>query len=170
MPLSRSSANSRTPGSRPRSDRGLLNAVRFAAVMVTAVAMSAGFAHLYELPNKIGLSQNDYRIVQQNYRGWHYLGFAVVGALILLLLLAFLERKRPAGCILALFAGLCIAVDLIVFFAYTFPANQATSNWTTMPENWEALRRQWEYSHAAGAGLYFLALASLTLSLLVNRE
>jgi hypothetical protein len=38
-----------------------------------------------------------------------------------------------------------------------------------LPENWQELRRQWEYSHATGAGLYFIALITLTLSLLVER-
>ena len=39
-----------------------------------------------------------------------------------------------------------------------FPANQATANWTQTPENWEALRRQWEYGHAVTALLVFVAL------------
>jgi hypothetical protein len=42
--------------------------------------------------------------------------------------------------------------------------------WTTLPANWETLRRQWEYSHAVGASLYFVALSALTLSLLVGRD
>jgi hypothetical protein len=50
----------------------------------------------------------------------------------------------------------------VVFFAFTFPANTATVNWTVVPENWAALRRQWEYAHAAEAFLYFAALLLLT--------
>ena len=51
-----------------------------------------------------------------------------------------------------------------MFFAWVFPANQATSNWTVKPDNWEGLRRQWEYGHAAVALLVGLALASVTLA------
>lgn len=47
-----------------------LNVLRFASVMLTAVAMASGFAHLLELPNKIGLPREDYLTVQQIYRGW----------------------------------------------------------------------------------------------------
>jgi hypothetical protein len=71
---------------------------------------------------------------------------------------------------LTLGATLCIGLTLVVFFLFTYPANQQTHNWTMLPDNWEALRRQWEYSHAAGAGLYFVALINLTLSLLVGRN
>jgi len=38
-------------------------------ILFTAVAMAAGFAHLFELPNKIHLSRKDYLTVQQIYRG-----------------------------------------------------------------------------------------------------
>jgi len=67
---------------------------------------------------------------------------------------------------LTLTATLSIALSLLVFFVLTYPTNQATDNWTNLPENWEELRRQWEYSHAVGAGLYFIALTALTLSLI----
>jgi hypothetical protein len=62
------------------------------------------------------------------------------------------------------------ALSLIVFFTFTYPANQQTVNWTVLPDNWQQLRRHWEYSHAIGAGLYFVAFISLLLSLLVGRE
>ena len=71
---------------------------------------------------------------------------------------------------MALGAGLLVALSLAVFFAWTFPANLATENWTRMPEDWEALRRRWEYSHAANAGLLFLALCSVVLSVLDSGE
>lgn len=65
-----------------------LNVLRFASVMLTAVAMVAGFAHLLELPNKIGLSRDDSLRVQQIYRGWALLGIVVTGALVCTVVLA----------------------------------------------------------------------------------
>jgi hypothetical protein len=144
--------------------------LRFLAVMFTAVAMAAGFAHLLELPNKMPLSRADYLTVQQIYRGWALLGVAVIGALVTSGLAALQVRARPRAFYLTLGATACIALSLIIFFMFTYPANQQTQNWTALPENWESLRRQWAYSHAAGAGLYFLALSALTLSLLVDRS
>jgi len=138
--------------------------------MLTAVAMAAAFAHLLELPNKIGLSREAYLTVQQIYRGWALLGIVVVGALVSTTALALQVRGTPAEFYLTVAAALCIALSLLVFFVFTFPTNRQTSNWTVLPENWQELRRRWEYSHAVGAGLYFLALSLLTLSLLVGRK
>jgi hypothetical protein len=55
-----------------------------------------------------------------------------------------------------------------LFWAYTYPANVATVNWTVQTENWERLRRQWEYSHLAGAGLQLLAIMSLVIAVLAR--
>lgn len=147
-----------------------LNVLRFVSVLLTAVAMAGGFAHLLELPNKIALSREDYLTVQKIYQGWALLGIAVVGALVSTTVLAVQVRRTPTEFYLTLAAALCIALSLIVFFVLTFPANRQTANWTVLPENWQELRRRWEYSHAVGAGLYLLALSLLTLSLLVGRR
>lgn len=40
------------------------------------------------------------------------------------------------------------------------------SGLTVLPEGWETLRYQWEYSHAASAILNFVALFTLLLSVL----
>jgi hypothetical protein len=54
--------------------------------------------------------------------------------------------------------------------SFTFPANQQTNNWTFLSAHWLELRRQWEYSHAASAILYLMALLALILSVLTHRE
>ena len=144
----------------------LTRIVQFVAVLLVAIAMAAGWAHLLELPNKIALSRDDYLTVQQIYRGWALLGFIVIGALVSTAALAWLQRGSGAAFLFALAAAGCVALSLVVFFSFTFPANQATANWTVLPAGWEALRRDWEYSHAAGAILYFVALASLVASLI----
>jgi len=61
-------------------------------------------------------------------------------------------------------AGLVAAQ--VVFWVWTFPANQATGNWTQQPANWEALRTQWEYSHLAGAAFQTLAMVALITAVL----
>jgi hypothetical protein len=147
-----------------------LRTLRLIAVLSTAVAMAAGFAHLLELPSKMLLSREEYLTVQQIYRGWALLGVVVVGALVTSSIVASRVRDRPAEFYLTLTAAVCTALSLAIFFLFTYPSNRQTRNWTTLPDNWETLRRQWEYSHAVGAGLYFVALSALTLSLLVRRD
>jgi len=122
------------------------------------------------LPNKIDLAQDQYFITQHIYRGWALAGIVLIAALAANLALAILQRGNTSAFVLALAAALCVAATLVIFFIWTFPANQATSNWTTEPANWEVLRRQWEFSHAVNAVVMFAALCLATLSVLVARD
>ena len=148
---------------------GLL-VVRFLTLVLTAMALGAALAHLLALPNKIHLSREDYLVAQQIYRGWALLGIADIGALLATFVLTVLLRREPRSFVGAMVALVCIAAALVVFFTFTYPANQQTSNWTVLPADWERLRRQWEYSHAAGACLYLAAFVSLVISVLVKCE
>ena len=127
-------------------------------------------AHVLELPNKINLAREDYLTVQQIYRGWAFLGFVVAGALLSTLALALTVRKERKAFLFAVIALLCIAGTQVVFWTYTYPANQATHNWTMLPANWVELRRQWEYSHATSAVLNLVALVTLIVSVLARQE
>lgn len=141
-----------------------------AAVVLTALALVPGGAHLFALPNKIALPEQQYFVVQSIYRGWALLGaviFAAIGANLLAALM--LWRRRQAWWS-SLAAGLLLVIMLLVFFSWTYPANQATQNWTVVEANWQALRMQWELSHAVSAALTFAALCCATLSLAVDRS
>ena len=145
-----------------------LRAVQFVALILTALAMVPVGAHLFALINKIGLAQEQYFVVQNIYRGWAFFGVVLIGAIIANLVLALLLYGRGTPFALALLACFCLAFTLVVFFTWTFPANQATSNWTTIPPHWEELRQHWEYSHAFNALVTFAAFCSLALSVLTT--
>ena len=145
-----------------------LKTARFLALLLAALALAPAMAHLLELPNKIDLPREDYLTVQQVYRGWALLGVVVVGALLSSLVLAIMVRTRRGVFALTLFAFLCIVGTQIMFWTFTFPANQATDNWALLPANWQQLRTQLEYSHAASAVLNLIALIALILSVLVD--
>ena len=147
-----------------------LKVVQFLALALTALALVPSGAHLFALLNKIGLDAEQYFIVQSIYRGWSLFGIALIGALIANLALALFLRGRGTPFVLALFAFLCIGLTLVVFFIWTYAANQATNNWTMIPDNWEQLRREWEYSHAANAVVTFAAFCAVALSSLMTRE
>jgi hypothetical protein len=138
--------------------------LQFCALILTAMALVPAGAHLFELPNKIGLDQSAYFTVQGIYRGWALFGIALFGALLAngVLALVVALRRRPYA--LPLTAFLLVAATLAIFFTWTFPANQATSNWTLPAANWQELRTQWEYVHAVNAVLTFIALCCLTWS------
>ena len=147
-----------------------LKTVRFVSLFFTALALAPAMAHLLALPNKINLLREQYLIVQQIYRGWAFLGIIVIAALLSTLVLTITVRNQPKTFALALAAFLCIAGAQALFWTFTYPANQQTDNWTILPEHWPALRKQWEYSHAAGAGLNLVALVALILAVLGKDE
>jgi hypothetical protein len=148
----------------------ILRPLQFLAIVFTALALVPAGAHLFALPNKMALAQEQYFVAQSIYRGWALFGFVLIPAMLLNLGLALLLRGRGTPFSLALAAGVCLALVLAVFFIWTYPANQATENWTTVPVDWEALRLQWEYSHAANALVTFAALCLVTLSVLTARD
>ena len=147
-----------------------LKVVQFISLLFASLSLGPALAHLLELPNKIHLPRDDYFTVQQIYRGWALLGIVIFSALLSTLILTVIVRNRRKMFALTLTALLCIVGAQIVFWIFTYPANQQTDNWTQMPTNWEGLRNQWEYSHATGAVLSLMAVIALILSILVEEE
>ena len=144
--------------------------LQFIALVLTAIALMPAGAHFFALPNKIHLGQIDYFIVQNIYRGWALFGIVLFGNLIASATLAFILRGTRGPFLFVLINVLCQIATLAIFFAFTFPANQATDNWTAIPPDWEYLRWQWEMSHAINAVIAFVGFCSLTISLLLTRE
>jgi hypothetical protein len=144
--------------------------LQFCAIVLTALALVPAGAHLFELPSKIGLGQQAYFTVQAIYRGWALFGVVLIGALLVNLALTVLLARRRSPYMLPLLAFLLLAATLAIFFTWTWPANQATSNWTLPTPNWEALRTQWEYAHATNAVLTFIGLCLLTWSAVRKRD
>jgi hypothetical protein len=138
----------------------------FIALLATSFALGGALAHAFELPNKFGLGRDAYFVVQTIYSGWDRLAYVLALELAGMLAVIFLHRAEPRilwwAC--AALGGLVCAQ--IVFWVWTFPANQATENWTHQPANWEALRAQWEYSHLAGAGFQMIAMTALIIAVL----
>ena len=146
-----------------------LKVSQFSAIVSTAVALVPSGAHFFELPNKIGLSQEEYFTVQTIYYGWAWFGIVLAGAVAATLSLTVMLRDQRRPFWLALVAFIIIAGTLVIFFTWTYPANQATSNWTVVPANWRELRAQWEYSHAVNAILTFVALCTVTQAVVLAK-
>lgn len=138
--------------------------MRFLAVIVTGLSLIAPGAHAFELLNKIGLPKDEYFVVQQIYSGWWMVGLLLPLALLANVGNAIALPGDRTAMVLSIAAAALIALNLVIFALFTQPANAATENWTVQPENWEALRAQWEYSHAANALVTFAAFCCATLA------
>ena len=143
-----------------------LRIIQFLAIILTALAFVPSGAHLAALPNKIAMVQAAYFIAQQIYAGWALFGIVLFSALVANLAHVIVLRKLGRSFGLALASFLLIAATLAIFFVWTFPTNQATNNWTVVPTNWNELRSQWEYSHAANAIVTLAALVCVVIAVL----
>ena len=146
-----------------------LRVIQFLAILLTALALVPAGAHLFELPNKIDMPRDAYLAVQGIYAGWAWFGIVYLAALVMNVVLAIkLRRQLPA----VYFAGAAafaspsssrsVHVDV--------PRQHATAKWTTMPDDWIGLRREWEYSHVVNSVVMLIALCSVTLSVITARQ
>ena len=142
----------------------------FAAIVATLISLSPALAHLFELPHKMTLPANAYFTVQQIYAGWDLFGLAIVAQFILLLLLTIRSAREYFVFRPVLLALVLLIAAQVLFWGLTFPANAATHDWTFIPPDWQALRRQWEYGHAASALLVFGALLATGRAIIGSRR
>jgi hypothetical protein len=127
--------------------------------------LGRALAHAFELSAKMNLPRDEYFIIQQVYRGWSSISLPlVVVQLIALVTTAYLVRREPRVVVPTALAILFVLGAQVLFWTYTYPANVATANWTVPTDDWVRLRRVWEYSHLARAGLQALATTSLIIA------
>jgi hypothetical protein len=138
-----------------------LTLTRFLSILFVALTLGPSAAHLLELPNKIALGADDYLTVQQIYRGWALLAVVIFPAILSTAAHVVVLRLQRQPYALVAFGFACLLVGQAIFWAFTFPANQETANWTVLPPDWTQLRAQWEYSHAAGALFNLTAFVAL---------
>jgi hypothetical protein len=142
----------------------MLYALRFLSLVFTVLALIPAGAHLFSLPSKMRLSAEDYLSAQRAYEGWALFGIVILAAILATLALAIAHYRAGRPFLLAALALLCLLATQALFWTFTFPANQATENWTMLPANFEVLRTSWEYSHAGSAVLNFAAFLLLLRS------
>ena len=147
-----------------------MRTAQFLALVLTALALVPVGTHLFAFPNKIGMSEANYFVAQRLYDGWALLGAVLIGAILADAIAAATARAQMAPFVLAALASLLMLATLAIFFAFTFPANQATANWTTVPDDWQYLRRQWEMSHAVNAVITFAAFCCMSMSVILSRR
>lgn len=139
----------------------MLYGLRITSILFAALALIPAGAHLFSMISKLRLDRADYLVSQRAYDGWKLFAIVVIGALISTLALSIALYRAGEPYLLAALAFGSIAGTQIIFWTFTFPANAATENWTRLPEGWETLRIQWEYSHAGSALLNAAALLFL---------
>lgn len=146
---------------------------RFVTLILIALSMGMAFCHTLELPAKLQYDGALYVTIQNSLYvafGSPNIGaFIEIGAILAAIALTIIVRKRQPAFWLTLAGTIFLLLAFpVVFFLFTEPANtvfrQATPQ--SLPANWEQLRNQWEYSHAARFFLQLIGFSLLLLSVL----
>src|SRR5437764_14136642 len=82
--------------------------VSFLALVFTAVALVPYGAHLFSLPNKIGMTEAQYFIAQSIYQGRALLSLILIPAMLFNVVLAYLLRGNGTAFYLA--AAACVVM------------------------------------------------------------
>lgn len=148
-----------------------IKAWRFIAILFTALLMTQGFAHVWQLPSRLayeGVLWFDTLTFYVRYGPEGPGPFIEVAAFLTTLVLLFLVRRRRPAFTLTLVAVVALALSTAAWWAFIYPVNRELLRWTadTLPQNWTAFRDQWEYTHSARAVLMFIALGALLYSLI----
>jgi len=134
----------------------------FVSILLGGILLVPSGAHLLEMSRKLVMDRESYFVTQQVYLGWALFGIPIVIKIVLDALLFVRSRRScQAAAYAALLSAVLIACGLVTFFIWVQPGNVATSNWSKSVENWQALRRSWEYGHAAIAVLTLLAFGAI---------
>jgi hypothetical protein len=140
-----------------------LDALRFASLLLNALASGVVLSHVLERPGKMTLAPVTYLEVQQ--RLFKTYGAAVGALETLALLTTAAWWVLDHGWLVGL-AALADAAMIGIWAIWINPINQQVNSWRigALPVDWVRLRDRWEMLHTVRAILSLVALWALLLT------
>ena len=167
----------------------MLEVLQVVAILLVSGAMALALAHALEYPGKLRLNKDAYLATQQiYYPGFTFGGLAEAFSLVVLLLLTIVTPAGSAVYWLTLTAFVLMLCMHAAYWVLTHPVNKfwlkdvelkgaghgffafdplARTHGGAAPD-WTALRDRWERSHIVRAILSVLALALLTIAVVLQ--
>ena len=146
------------------------------AAVLVALVLATTFAHVLELPAKLGYDAPLYVQLQTSlYQQWappNPAGFLEPAAIVVVVLLAMTTRRNPPAFRLAVGAALVLLLAFpLLYFWRVEPANEYFRGilvGAAIPADWSSWRFRWETGQAARfithLTAFFLLIASMTQS------
>jgi hypothetical protein len=149
----------------------------FVTLVVAALALGAPLAHVLEMPVRRTYDPALYVTVTHTlYRYFGIVGGMIeVTAVVTAILWAYRSvrtRTWPSSARRwAVTGAACLGLAHALFWLLVDPVNRQFATWTpdAVPPDWTRLRDQWEFTHAARAGLFLLGFSALLASVFAVR-
>lgn len=152
----------------------MLRAIRFIAVLLAALGLTLGAAHVLELAPKMQYDGVMYSAVTSTlYRMFGSIGAVIqIGALVAAAVLTFMVRGRPAFR-LTLWGTLALVLSLVCWGSLVAPVNAQwlqvmETNPAAVPDVYLQLRARWEYGHVAAFAGWLAGFVLLISSVLAE--
>jgi hypothetical protein len=147
----------------------MLKLARFASALLGALNLGLAWAHLIEMRPKRAMSGPDWVTTRQAYRDFGKVARVTMpGALVsTLITLALLRDQRQTALLTALSVA-CTAATVAIWARFNEPVNREIVTWQVdaLPVDWQQRRDQWEFAHAASAGLHAVGQVALLVAAL----
>jgi hypothetical protein len=148
----------------------MLQTWRFITLLLAALGLTMGAAHVLELPQKMGYDAQMYAAVNTTlYRQFAIVGAVwTVGSIVAAGMLSFIVRARPSFH-LTLAGTVCLALSFGLWLVLVAPVNAEVARVLqsapdTVPSVWMRLRERWEYGHVAAFLAWLTGFSLLLLS------
>ena len=152
----------------------MLRTCRFISLLLAALGLTFGAAHVLELPPKMQYDAEMYAAVTSTlYRLFGSVGAVVqIGALLAAIVLTFLVRGRPAFR-LTLLGTVGLVLSIVLWGVLVAPVNVEwlrviESTPMSVPEAYLQLRPRWEYGHVAAFAAWLTGFGLLMFSVLIE--
>jgi hypothetical protein len=148
--------------------------LRFFTLILAAIGLSMGVAHVLELPPRMKYDAELYTAVTSTlYRMYGIVGaIAQIGSVLSVGMLCWLLRGRGTTFRLTLAALLALIASIVLWATIVQPVNsewaRALADPSTAPAVYIRLRPRWEYGHIAACIAWFVGFALLAWSVLVE--
>jgi hypothetical protein len=148
----------------------MVRAIQVLSLLLVTLTMAQLYAHVLELGPKLQYPPQLYIRLNNSLYAWFGppLGAAInVGAVVATAVLAWLVRRQRRLRLLTGIAVLLQVAQLVIYFARVEPVNVRFRALPPgqVPDDFTALRAQWEYGHGLGFALFAMAFLLMVISL-----
>jgi hypothetical protein len=143
-----------------------IDLLSFLTAVSAGVCLISPFVSVFEFSHMLSLLPQQYLQVQRTQKSMLRLyRTAVPTGLLLTLAYALAVGRTSAAFPLSVTACLCLAAAGFISWIVNRQVTSATTDWTLLPENFEATRRRWEHTQVAAAVFTFIAFITVLLSI-----